>query len=122
MTLLVSTHYMDEAERCHRLAYISCGRLLAAGTAAEVVERAGLRTWQVRGADLPALLALIGAAREWMALPSGSAVHLSSAGSTDFAQWLQLQAPDHAWVVERVPTGLEDVFIALTQDARDNFN
>lgn len=122
MTVLVSTHYMDEAERCHRLAYISYGRLLAAGTAAEVVERAGLRTWQVRGADLQALLARIATAREWMAVPFGSAVHVSSAGASDFAQWLDAQVPGHPWNVERVPTGLEDVFIALTQDARDNFN
>jgi ABC-2 type transport system ATP-binding protein len=122
MTVLVSTHYMDEAERCHRLAYISYGRLLAAGTAAEVVERAGLRTWQVRGDDLQALLARIATAREWMAVPFGSAVHVSSAGASDFGQWLDAQAPGHAWAVERVPTGLEDVFIALTQDARDNFN
>jgi ABC-2 type transport system ATP-binding protein len=122
MTVLVSTHYMDEAERCHRLAYISYGRLLAAGTAAEVVERAGLRTWQVQGGDQQALLALINTAREWMAVPFGSAVHVSSAGSNDFTQWLDAQAPGHAWEVARVPTGLEDVFIALTQDARDNFN
>jgi ABC-2 type transport system ATP-binding protein len=37
ITVLVSTHYMDEAERCHRLAYIAWGTLLAAGTAAEIV-------------------------------------------------------------------------------------
>jgi ABC-2 type transport system ATP-binding protein len=122
MTVLVSTHYMDEAERCHRLAYISYGKLLAAGTAHEVVERAGLRTWQVRGDDLQALLALVAGACEWMAVPFGSAVHVSSAGSSDFGQWLAAQAPGHAWTVERVPTGLEDVFIALTQDARDNYN
>jgi ABC-2 type transport system ATP-binding protein len=122
MTVLVSTHYMDEAERCHRLAYISYGRLLAAGTAAEVVARAGLRTWQVRGDDLQSLLALVAAESAWMAVPFGSAVHVSSAGPSDFAQWLGAQAPGHAWAVERVPTGLEDVFIALTQDARDNFN
>ena len=42
MTVLVSTHYMDEAERCHRINYISYGRLIAEGTVEEVVARAGL--------------------------------------------------------------------------------
>jgi ABC-2 type transport system ATP-binding protein len=40
LTFLIATHYMDEAERCHRLAFILKGRLLAHGTAGEVVERA----------------------------------------------------------------------------------
>ena len=47
MTVLVSTHYMDEAERCHRLAYIAYGKLLAQGTADEVVRQSGLHTWAV---------------------------------------------------------------------------
>ena len=49
MTVLVSTHYMDEAERCHRIAYIAYGRLLTSGTVAEVVARSGLVTWQAEG-------------------------------------------------------------------------
>ena len=49
LTVLVSTHYMDEAERCHRLAYISYGRLLATGSADEVVRQSGLNTWELRG-------------------------------------------------------------------------
>jgi ABC-2 type transport system ATP-binding protein len=42
MTVLVSTHYMDEAERCHELVYIAYGTVLARGTAGEVVQQAGL--------------------------------------------------------------------------------
>ncbi len=52
ITVLVSTHYMDEAERCHRLAYIAYGKLLAQGTADEVVRQSGLHTWEVIGEDL----------------------------------------------------------------------
>lgn len=122
MTVLVSTHYMDEAERCHRLAYISYGKLLAAGTAAEVVQHARLNTWQVRGDGLPALLTLVEREPAWMAVPFGSAVHVSSTTRTDFPQWLATQTPQAQWEVAPIATGLEDVFIALTQDARDNFN
>ena len=48
ISVLVSTHYMDEAERCHKLAYIAYGRLLAQGTAREVIDDAGAD--DVRGA------------------------------------------------------------------------
>src|SRR5436305_9938226 len=47
MTVLVSTHYMDEAERCHQLAYLSFGKLLVTGSAAEVIAHSGLSTWIV---------------------------------------------------------------------------
>ena len=50
--MLVSTHYMDEAERCHALAYIAYGKLLAHGTIREVIDQAGLATWEVEGDDL----------------------------------------------------------------------
>ena len=55
ISVLVSTHYMDEAERCHKLAYIAYGRLLAQGTAREVIAAQGLTTFAVRGPDLNAL-------------------------------------------------------------------
>src|SRR4051812_46256692 len=47
MTVLVSTHYMDEAERCHQLAYLSFGKLLVTGSAHEVIAHSGLSTWIV---------------------------------------------------------------------------
>ncbi|MGC2165783.1 MAG: ABC transporter ATP-binding protein, partial [Gallionella sp.] len=50
ITILVSTHYMDEAERCHRLAYIAYGNLLVSGTSEEIVASQRLATWVVSGA------------------------------------------------------------------------
>ena len=47
ISVLVSTHYMDEAERCHKLAYIAYGRLMAQGTAAEIIAGQKLTTWEV---------------------------------------------------------------------------
>jgi len=120
ITVLVSTHYMDEAERCHRLVYISYGKMLAAGTAPEVIAQAGLRTWDVQGPRLDEVLALV-EQRGWMAVPFGTSLHVSSSDHEDFPRWLMERDPTLAQAVriEPIPTGLEDVFIALTQDARD---
>ena len=54
LTVLVTTHYMDEAERCHRLAYIAYGKLLAKGTVDDVLASARLTTWEVSGPQLGA--------------------------------------------------------------------
>jgi ABC-2 type transport system ATP-binding protein len=123
ITVLVSTHYMDEAERCHRLVYISYGRILAAGTAPEVIAQAGLRTWAVHGPRLDAVLEIV-EQRGWMAVPFGTSLHVSSADHDDFPRWLIERDPSLAQAlrIERIATGLEDVFIALTQDARDTVN
>src|SRR5882757_231215 len=52
ISVLVSTHYMDEAERCHKLAYIAYGRLLVQGTASEVIAGQTLTTWAIYGENL----------------------------------------------------------------------
>src|SRR5262249_46253355 len=49
LTVLITTHYMDEAERCHRLAFVSNGVLLIHGTVADVIKQAHLTTWEVSG-------------------------------------------------------------------------
>src|SRR5439155_13958243 len=78
ITVLISTHYMDEAERCHRLGYIAYGRLLAQGTADEVVRRSGLSTWQVTGTDVLLLANELRARRGIeMVVPFGAALHVS---------------------------------------------
>ena len=119
LTVLVSTHYMDEAERCHRLAYISYGRLLAAGTADEVVAQAALATWELRGPDLARATELLAAEPRWMVVPFGSTVHVSAPAGSDLPAWLAQHAPQAPWQVRPIATGLEDVFISLTQHAAD---
>lgn len=120
MTVLVSTHYMDEAERCHRLAYLAYGRLLSQGTADEVVRSSGLSTWQVTGE------AVAGLARELrrlpgvdMVVPFGVALHVSGAdGAALEAALAQYRdRPGLEW--RRIAPGLEDAFIRLMQQARD---
>jgi ABC-2 type transport system ATP-binding protein len=115
--VLVTTHYMDEAERCHKRAYILNGRLLVQGTAAEVIASQPLVTWTVEGADLPAL------AHRLRALPGveqvaafGAALHVtgSDAASLDAALAPVKTEPGRTW--RRVEPGLEDVFIHLMKN------
>lgn len=123
LTVLVSTHYMDEAERCHRLAYISYGHLLTAGTTREVIERSGLRTWEVSGPQLDRVIALTASQPDWLAVPFGAEVHVSSDTRDDFAAWLQQACAAEAasaWQVRPIATGLEDVFIHLSRHANSD--
>ena len=117
ITILVSTHYMDEAERCHQLAYIAYGKLLAHGTAREVIAAAHLATWELQGESL------IDVAQDLrrkpgveMVVPFGNALHVSG---TDVAAIEAAIAPLAARGVEarRIDPGLEDVFIHLMRDA-----
>jgi ABC-2 type transport system ATP-binding protein len=114
LTVLVSTHYMDEAERCHRVAYIAAGRLLVSGTTAEIIAGAGLSTYVVTGPDLASLSERLSATPgvEMVAL-FGMALHVSSRDAPlldeiarDFGE-----DPAHVWA-KGAPT-LEDVFIDL---------
>ncbi len=122
LTFLISTHYMDEAERCHRLAYIAYGNLLAHGTADEIIRGAGLETWRVSGPDLSPLAARL---RDQpgirQAVAFGTALHVSGDNPELLRQAIApLQAPPYAW--EKIPSGLEDVFIHLMESCQDNFS
>jgi ABC-2 type transport system ATP-binding protein len=122
ITVLVSTHYMDEAERCNRLAYIAYGKLLAQGTPATLVAQAKLSTWTVHGERLNALAAELRAlpAAEQV-VPFGNVLHVSgSDGPALEAQLAPFRSrPGVTW--ERDEPRLEDVFINLMKQARDNF-
>ncbi len=114
MTVLVSTHYMDEAERCHQIAYISLGRLLAAGTAEELLRAADLRAWEVAGPALPRLAARL-AATPWLVIPFGTRLHVTGTHKDDFAAWLAAQPEKFDCELREIPPGLEHLFISLMQ-------
>jgi ABC-2 type transport system ATP-binding protein len=122
LTVLVSTHYMDEAERCHELAYIAYGKLLARGTVGEVIAQAALSTWTVEGAGTAALMAEL-RRRPGIELvaPFGTALHVAgtdaAALEAAIAPWRGMDGL--AWT--RAAATLEDVFIHLMQRAQDNF-
>jgi ABC-2 type transport system ATP-binding protein len=120
LTVMVSTHYMDEAERCHDIAYIAYGRLMARGTAEEVIAAAGLFTWRAEGPGADRLSSeLTGKPGVEMAAPFGLALHVSG---TDEAKLEAAIAPyqrePFRWTTTE-PT-LEDVFIHLMNQAQDN--
>jgi ABC-2 type transport system ATP-binding protein len=123
ITVLVSTHYMDEAERCHELAYIAFGELLAKGTAAQVVADSGLSTWIVRGPNLHELVLELQHRKGIdMVAPFGAELHVSGrdAPALDAAiEEAKKEDGAHRWT--RGEPSLEDVFIILMDKTKDNF-
>ncbi|MEW6324298.1 MAG: ABC transporter ATP-binding protein [Nitrospirota bacterium] len=117
LTVLIATHYMDEAERCHRLAYIASGRLLTHGTVPEVIAKARLTTWLVSGPDL------VGLAGQLRVRPGvqqivafGSRLRVSGDDAEQLEQAIApFRAGRHDW--QRVEPGIEDIFIHLTEAA-----
>lgn len=121
LTVLVSTHYMDEAERCHEIAYIAYGHLLVHGTVEEVIAKSALTTYTVTG-ELNGLAAeLAGKPGIDMVAPFGTSLHVSgrdlAALEATVAPWRE--KGDLHW--QKSAPSLEDVFIELMGRSRDNF-
>lgn len=117
ITALISTHYMDEAERCHQLAYIAYGHLLASGRAAEITKAEGLTTWAVSGDGLPELAArLRGLDGVDQVVAMGETLHVSGRDAERLRRSLEpFMTPDHEW--RQVDTTLEEVFISLMTES-----
>jgi ABC-2 type transport system ATP-binding protein len=111
LTFLIATHYMDEAERCHRLAFILRGRLLAHGTVGEVVAQAHLATWSVCGPGLLALAERLHASPGVeQAVPFGNMLHVSGDDATALEKAIApFRTQPYEW--RHIDSGLEDVFI-----------
>ena len=122
MTVLVSTHYMDEAERCHEIAYIAYGELLAQGTIADVVAQSHLRTYTVTGPDLQGLAEkLVGMAGIDTVAPFGNSLHIAGRDAEALEKAIAgfRERPELTWSAAQ--PSLEDVFISLMARSRDNF-
>ena len=114
ISVLVSTHYMDEAERCHKLAYIAYGKLLISGTTTEVIASQHLAAWEVVGDDVQGLaepLRQLPAVEQVTAF--GNRLHVIGSDADALAKALEplRQQADYQW--EPIDAGLEDVFITL---------
>jgi len=121
MTVLVSTHYMDEAERCHEIAYIAYGKLMARGTAAEIIKASGLHAWVGSGPGADRLApALRDASGVTAAAAFGSTLHVCGPDARLLeAAVAKLRTSNGLDWHEAEPT-LEDVFIHLMGQATDN--
>jgi ABC-2 type transport system ATP-binding protein len=122
LTVLVSTHYMDEAERCHEIAYIAYGHLLVHGTVEQVIAKSALSTFTVTGDNLHKLQdALTGKPGVDMVAPFGTSLHVSgrdrAALEATIAPW---RAHEELHWQPSEPS-LEDVFIELMSRSKDNF-
>ncbi|OGV54677.1 MAG: multidrug ABC transporter ATP-binding protein [Lentisphaerae bacterium GWF2_44_16] len=123
ISALVSTHYMDEAERCHRLAYIAYGNLLARGTIREVIEEAGLHTWRVEGANLSILAEKL---RKCDGIEQtivfGNSLHVTGRDKQRLENAIKPYLNESGFSWMETGSGIEDVFIYLTEKkATDNF-
>lgn len=113
ITTLVSTHYMDEAERCHRLAFISQGSLLIHGTTAEILQKVGLHTWIVTGKNLNDVnRRLKNKPGVDQIITFGAELHVSGTDKALLEKTIkQFQDAEHTWTP--VTSNVEDVFIHL---------
>ena len=117
LTFLITTHYMDEAERCHRLAYILDGKLLTHGTVPEVIHGTHLTTWSVGGPDL---LSLAERLRDRpgveQAVAFGNQLHVSGSDPSSLKEAIApFRSPEYDW--REIKPGLEDAFIHLMENA-----
>jgi ABC-2 type transport system ATP-binding protein len=122
IAVLVSTHYMDEAERCHRLAYIAYGTLLASGTADEVVASQKLHTWQISGdglQDLTERLRLLPGAD--LVASFGATLHISGKDGVKLKASLDGFLQGTPLKMAAVAPSLEDAFIHMMQASQDPF-
>ena len=116
VSVLISTHYMDEAERCHKLAYIAYGNLLAQGSAKNIIQTQGLSTYEIQGEnlmDISKFLERHEAIEQTVIF--GTTLHVSGKNSQAIETLLEGQN------FAAIPTSLEDVFIYLMKQTQDNF-
>ena len=121
ITVLVSTHYMDEAERCHEIAYITYGKLMARGTAAEIIARSGLHAMVISGEDADKLApALRDAAGVTTAAAFGATLHVCSQDETALRKAVASAIHGKRLKAAQAEPTLEDIFIHLMGQATDN--
>jgi len=121
ITVLVSTHYMDEAERCHEIAYIAYGKLMARGTSSEVIAASGLKAWLATGPGADRLAPLLREAPGVTAAAAfGLTLHVCGPDETALEAAIAPLLHDGSVIWEKSQPTLEDIFIHLMGQAQDN--
>jgi len=115
ITALITTHYMDEAERCHRLAYISNGNILTQGSVEELLEGSDLHTWIITGPDLNKIISSLRALKGVdQVVAFGNTLHVSGRDKDAIETGIKsVMEPGHSF--EPCKTSLEEIFIDLMQ-------
>lgn len=123
ITTLVSTHYMDEAERCHELAYIAYGKLLVRGKKEDVINHAAIETWEVSGNHLSDLAEALRANPNINQISVfGQRLHVSGKIGSNLDRVLESYQHQSGQAWQKITPSLEDVFIHLMQEREDNFS
>jgi ABC-2 type transport system ATP-binding protein len=116
ITTLVSTHYMDEAERCHRLAYIASGYLLTKGTAKEIIQASQLQVWSIAdGQAIQLADKVCPITKAVQVTPFGQTLHV--AGRDEKLLEKVLNSYRGKYEIQQISPNLEDVFIYLISES-----
>ena len=121
ITILVSTHYMDEAERCHAIIYMAYGHIITQGSVKEVLQGAGLDTWVVRGPELIALMReLENESAVTSVAPFGDSLHVSGTNGTALETTLGKYRNRTGYDWKKSDPSFEDVFIRYMSTLKDD--
>ncbi|MBM3468749.1 MAG: ABC transporter ATP-binding protein [Alphaproteobacteria bacterium] len=119
VTVLLSTHYTDEAERCHKIAYIVYGDLLVTGTVQEVLNASGLTTWLATGDKWSELAKkLSGQPGVEQITPFGNTLHISGRNADILEITLMPYQKDKSFTWVKGKPNLEDVFVQVMETTR----
>jgi ABC-2 type transport system ATP-binding protein len=123
VTTLVSTHYMDEAARCTRIAYLAYGKLLTTGTVDEVIAATHLKTWEISGEVTTTLLQAVkkleGVVQSAL---FGTIIHVCGYDSQRVEHSLKELSRQYPIQWKAISSTLEDAFISLVkQSAQEPF-
>lgn len=122
LTILITTHYMDEAARCKSLGYLAYGNLLTHGAPQEIIKESGLITWQVEGENLTGL------SQKLRSEPGvehtsifGRRLHVCGHDAEQLERTASKYEKESGCSWEKIETGIEEVFINLMRNSEDNF-
>ncbi|MEA1942233.1 MAG: ABC transporter ATP-binding protein [Pseudomonadota bacterium] len=122
VTVLVSTHYMDEAVQCDSIAFIAYGKKLIDAPSADIPERVGLVTWRIEGKGLQPIYDELKTARGVDQIARfGSALHVSGRDADALERTVSAYRGRDGISVDLAKTGLEEAFIWLMTGSQDNF-
>jgi len=119
LSVMIATHYMDEAERCHRVAYLASGKILTRGTVKEVIDGAKLTVWRLESENPAELMVALHGKPGISVVPFGSALHVCGTDAAAVRAAVESVAAQGVKATESKPS-LEDVFINLQGASKEN--